>query len=77
MASGSFCRFLDSILGQLRYEDIISYLDDGAIASATFEKHVASLDRVFARLDAAGLRLGAKKTNIPQPDMMFLGHLVN
>ena len=55
----------------------ISYLDDGAIVSATFEQHIASLERVFRRLDDAGITLGAKKTLMAKPEMNFLGHIVN
>ena len=56
-ASGMFCRCLDGILGKLRYEDVIIYLDDLLLASDTFEKHIESLEIVFARLDKAGITL--------------------
>ena len=67
-ASSVFCRFLDHMLGELKYQDIISYLDDGAIASATFEQHIASLERVLKRLDDAGITLGARKTYMAKPE---------
>jgi hypothetical protein len=76
-ASSVFCRFLDHILGELKYQDIISYLDDGAIASATFEQHIASLERVLKRLDDAGITLGARKTYMAKLEMTFLGHRVS
>jgi len=76
-ASGVFCRYLDNILGSLRYEDVLSYLDDVLIASATFERHISSLDKVLTKMSEAGLTLGVKKTILAESETKFLGHVVD
>jgi len=76
-ASGVFCRYLDRILGSLRFEQVLSYLDDILIASPTFEQHLDSLNKVLTKLNEAGLTLGTKKTVLAESETKFLGHVVD
>jgi hypothetical protein len=76
-ASAVFCRFIDRILGDLKWDSVLAYIDDLLVATPTFEKHLTVLEAVFARLDAANITLGASKCNIAQPRVHFLGHVVS
>ena len=76
-ASAHFCRFIDAVLGDMKGDDVLTYLDDLLIPTDTFEKHLIVLDAVFARLDKANITLGAKKCFLAKPEVNFLGHVVN
>jgi hypothetical protein len=75
-ASAVFCRFIDSVLGDLKWNHVLAYIDDLLIATPTFEKHVEVLDKLFGRMNAARLTLGAKKCSIGKREVQFLGHVV-
>jgi hypothetical protein len=76
-ASAVFCRFIDRVLGDLKWDSVLAYIDDLLVATPTFEKHLTVFEAVFARLDAASITLGASKCNITQPRVHFLGHVVS
>jgi hypothetical protein len=74
-ASAVFCRFIDRVLGDLKWDSVLAYIDDLLIATPTFKKHLTVLETVFARLDAANITLGAAKCYLAQPKVHFLGHV--
>ena len=49
-APGSFKRFMENCLGDLRDSDCVPYLDDIIIFSATFEDHIENRCKVLRRL---------------------------
>ena len=57
--------------------DIHYYLDDGLIASTTFEQHLVTLRNMFEHLRKAKLMLGHKKCSFATPTTEFLGHTLS
>ena len=76
-ASAMFCRFIDNVLGDLKWESVLTYIDDLLIASKTMTEHITILSTVFDRLDKANITLGAKKCHIATDSVKFLGHIVS
>jgi len=76
-ASAVFSRYIDNVLGELKWDSILVYIDDLLIATPTFDEHINLMEKVFARLDAANLTLGAKKCSLAREKVSFLGHIVS
>ena len=76
-ASAVFCRFLDSIVGDLHWTVALTYIDDVLLFTATEREHVRALDELLTRLDAANLTLSAAKTKIAAKSVQFLGHVID
>lgn len=75
-ASAVFCRYIDNVLGELKWEHVLTYVDDLLIATPTFDKHLEVMGKLFERLESANLTLGAKKCHLMRPFVGFLGHIV-
>jgi hypothetical protein len=75
-ASAVYCRFIDNVIGDLKWNHVLTYIDDLMIHTPTFEKHIEILSKLLARLESANLTLGTKKCFLAQPEVRFLGHLV-
>ena len=76
-ASAVFCRYIDKVLGDLKWASILVYIDDLLVATPTFDEHASLLEKLFERLNAANITLGAKKCFIARPEVSFLGHVVS
>lgn len=55
----------------LTWKEILLYIDDAVVFSATFEEHLKRLRRVFERLREANLKLKPTKC------LQFLGHMIS
>ena len=54
-----------------------TYIDDLlCLTKGTFEDHLEKLERVFARLSRAGLRVNAKKSFFARPELEYLGYWI-
>ena len=53
------------------------YLDDILVIGNTFEEHLENLNKVFGRLQEAGLHLKPKKCHLIQPAVEYLGYVVS
>ena len=73
----TFTRFIDMVLGGLRWSACLVYMDDILVHSRTFETHVSSLRKIFRRMSEFGLTFKAKKCFIAAPEVRFLGHVVS
>ena len=58
-------------------EYMTSYVDDIATSSATFEEHVRHVRKMFERLREFNLKVKAKKCQLFQSSIKFLGHIVS
>jgi hypothetical protein len=77
-ASAVFCRYIDSILKEMKWAEVLCYVDDLLCFSIEDpEAHLDTLDRLFSRLKAANLTLSAKKCNLFAEKVKFLGHIVS
>ena len=76
-ASAVFCRYVDHMLGHLKWENVLAYVDDLLCFSATAEKHLEVLEAVFERLRKSNMTLGPKKCTFFVTSVGFLGHQVS
>jgi hypothetical protein len=56
---------------------VFAYLDDIVISTPDFESHLRILEQVFERLSKAGLTLRESKCEFCQPELRYLGYVVN
>lgn len=67
---------MNSVLAGLIYKTCAVYLNDIVIVSPTFEQHLTDLEKVFNRLQAAGLSLKFKKCQFCLSELTFLGYRI-
>lgn len=76
-APAFFQRFMDGLLGSLRWQSALVYLDDVVIFSSTVESHLASLRILLTAARAAGLRFDPKKCHFLLRSVKLLGRMVS
>ena len=76
-APATFERLMERVLGQLRWQICLCYLDDILIFSGSVDEHLVHLQTVFQRLREAKLKLKPKKCHFFQKQVTFLGHIVS
>ena len=73
-APATFSRLMCTLLADLSFEEVISYLDDVLIYSKTFNALLTTLRRVFSRFRKANLKLSPEKCKWFQKQTEFLGY---
>ena len=76
-APATFERLMEQVLRGLHWQTCLVYLDDIIVFSKTFDTHLARLEEVIDRIEAAGLKLSPKKCHLFQSEVVFLGHVMN
>ena len=76
-APATFERLMERVLREIAWSECLVYLDDILVFGPDFETMLARLESVLDRLGAAGLKLKAKKCQIFQEEIPFLGHIVS
>ena len=76
-APATFQRLMDQVLGNLRYEYALVYLDDVMVHSKTFDEHLVHLEAVLTCLKKANLACKLKKCSFAQESTVYLGHVVS
>lgn len=56
---------------------VVVYIDDISITGPTEVEHLRSLEEVLKRLAKAGLRAKKHKCHFMQPQVTFLGHMID
>lgn len=69
-------RLMDRVLGSDLEPNVFVYLDDVAIVTEKFDKHVSVLQEVFLRLKAAGLTVSREKCFFCKFELKYLGYIV-
>ena len=59
------------------WTEAMVYLDDILIFLKTEAEHMDRLEKLFTRIEAAGLRIKPEKCKFFQEELRFLGHIVN
>ncbi|XP_014674249.1 PREDICTED: RNA-directed DNA polymerase homolog [Priapulus caudatus] len=72
-----FQRLMELAFADMSWEVMLTYLDDLAIFTKTFDEHLEVLEEVFQRLHKAGLKLQPSKCNLCKDQIIFLGHHVS
>ncbi|UYV61011.1 K02A2.6-like [Cordylochernes scorpioides] len=76
-APATFERIIDSVLGSLKWNMCLCYLDDIVVYAPTFEEHLLRLQLVLSCIQKAGLSLNHKKCLFGSRRIKILGHLVD
>ncbi|KAE8234081.1 hypothetical protein CF326_g872 [Tilletia indica] len=76
-APSVFQRLMDHILGPLRWNQAVVYIDDTVVATDTFEEHVAALDQLLTSASAVGLKFSPSKCTFAVPSLVLLGRKVS
>lgn len=76
-APATFQRAMDVVLGGLKYNQCLVYLDDIVVFANDTETHLYRLQRVLNALSSAGLTIKPQKCCFGLKRMLFLGHIVD
>lgn len=76
-APGTFQRLMERCVGDMHLKEVLVFLDDLIVFSATLEEHQARLMRVLGRLKEFGLKLSPEKCSFFQTSVKYLGHVVS
>lgn len=74
----AFIRALEKVLGDHEINNnLVMYVDDLLIHSATFDDHLKHINVVLHKLTNAGFTINAAKCQFCQPEVKFLGHIIS
>ena len=76
-APATFERLMEQVLRGIAWSECLVYLDDILVFGPDFGTTLARLESVLDRLGAAELKLKAKKCQLFQEEIPFLGHIVS
>ena len=76
-APGVFQRYMEACVSDLRDKCCIPYLDDIIVYSPNFEEHLEHVRQVLRRLRSSGIKLKAKKCQMFQNEVCYLGRIVS
>ena len=76
-APATFERLMERVLRGSAWSECLVYLDDILVFGPDFGTTLARLEKVLDRLGEAGLKLKAKKCQLFQEEIPFLGHIVS
>ena len=76
-APGVFLRCMEECVSDLRDKCCVPYLDDIIVFSPTFKEHIEHVRQVLQRLRTKGIKLKAKKCQLFQNKVSYLGRLVS
>lgn len=75
-APATFQRLMDFLLGDLKHEGALVYLDDILVHGPTFEGTLTLLETVLHRLEVAGLRVNIEKCSFFPGKVHYLGQVI-
>ncbi|UYV85048.1 K02A2.6-like [Cordylochernes scorpioides] len=76
-APATFERNMNNVLGNLRWQICLCYLDDVIIYSSDFPTHIKRLEAVLRCFSESNLKLNAKKCRFAFEELEILGHITN
>ncbi|KAE8240484.1 hypothetical protein A4X13_0g7783 [Tilletia indica] len=76
-APAVFQRLMDHILGPLRWQQAVVYIDDSVIATDTLTEHLAALDTLLTSAERVGLKFSPSKCTFGVPSLVLLGRKVS
>ena len=76
-ASAVFCRYMDRMLGALKWTEVLTYVDDILVFSKNYDDHLQSLERVCQSLRKFNMTMNPAKCTLFQSEVKYLGHVVS
>ncbi|KAE8225360.1 hypothetical protein CF326_g7881, partial [Tilletia indica] len=76
-APAYFQRFMDGLLGPMRWITALIYLDDVVVYTKTLAEHIAALQQLLSAAELAGLRFSPKKCTFAVRELNLLGRKVS
>ncbi|KAE8244539.1 hypothetical protein A4X13_0g6512 [Tilletia indica] len=76
-APAIFQRFMDKVLGPLRWFQAVVYIDDAVVATDTMSEHVEALDTLLRSATDVGLKFSPAKCTFGIPSLVLLGRKVS
>ncbi|KAE8241928.1 hypothetical protein A4X13_0g7201 [Tilletia indica] len=76
-APAFFQRFMDKVLGPLRWNQAVVYIDDSVVATDTMEEHLSALEQLFHSAESVGLKFSPSKCTFAVPSLVLLGRKVS
>ncbi|KAE8252406.1 hypothetical protein A4X03_0g6174 [Tilletia caries] len=76
-APAIFQRLMDKVLGSLRWQQAVVYIDDAVIATDTLEEHNSALATLLDNATAVGLKFSPAKCTFAVPSLTLLGRKVS
>lgn len=73
-APSVFQRLMNTVLGNLRFDKVICYMDDLLIATETLDENIRQLEEVLKVLQSNGLTINLEKCHFFQNSVNFLGY---
>ena len=73
-APAQFQRFMDGVLGSLRWIAALVYIDDVVVFSDNFEQHMSHLRRLLESAINCGLKFSLKKCRFGYDELKVLGY---
>ena len=75
-APATFQRNMDFLLGDMRFKNVLVYIDDILIHHADEDRCMHLLEEVFLRLQNAGMTINLAKSEFFPDDLKYLGHII-
>ncbi|KAE8191782.1 hypothetical protein CF336_g4721, partial [Tilletia laevis] len=76
-APAVFQRLMDRLLGALRWQDAVVYIDDIVVATASLEDHLRALESILSSAEREGLRFSPGKCTFAVGSLVLLGRKVS
>ena len=70
-------RLGNELFHDLRFRNLVNFLDDFVLYAETFEELMTVLDEVLSRFQKAGMTINPKKLQIAVQKISYLGHLIS
>ena len=71
----AFTRLMEYVFRGMN--NVVAYLDDLLIADSTYEEHLESIKKVFARLELFNLKVNLEKCEFAKEEMPYLGYTIS
>ena len=73
----SYCRLVAEVLRGISPDVVVGFMDDGVVHSPDLTGHLDNLRVTLTAYRRAGLKLGPDKCSFFQPEITYLGHVIN
>ena len=76
-APATFQRLMDVVLGPMKHDTVLVFMDDILIKGKTVEELASNCEKVFILLEKANLRFNPKKVRVGFRKLRYLGHVIS